>query len=384
MAKRRRLLLRYTFSYDQSTAIPIYIQNMIKALNTLPDEEKPFLYVLYTKEAPMQDIWLIKYPYLRAISASNFGNLWQRIVNKFMRKFFHGNYLYYHGINKYKIDCIYPHFGIVDAALKRQSVAWIADFQQCYYPDFFPEDDYKRIMNNLSHISQSEIKLVLSSQAAYDDYKKFYPEHTNDVVLLRFTSFIPEMPESNWPDIKKKFSIHKPYFIISNQFWPHKNHLTVIQAVQLLHKQYNGELPFELLITGKPYSHRNPKIFEELNGIVTSNNLQYCIRFLGFLERQEQLQLIKKSYAVIQPSLFEGWSTLVEECKAMNKYVILSDLPVHREQMTKNVSFFSPLSAEHLAEIIDSYISSPKYIHSINYQDNINQYARDILKIFRD
>ncbi len=46
-------------------------------------------------------------------------------------------------------------------------------------------------------------------------------------------------------------------------------------------------------------------------------------RFLGFIDRGEQLQLMKNSIAIVQPSLFEGWSTVVEDTKAMQSCNII-------------------------------------------------------------
>jgi glycosyltransferase involved in cell wall biosynthesis len=41
---------------------------------------------------------------------------------------------------------------------------------------------------------------------------------------------------------------------------------------------------------------------------------------------------MRASTALINPSLFEGWSTTVEEAKSTGTPMILSDLGVHREQ----------------------------------------------------
>ena len=53
--------------------------------------------------------------------------------------------------------------------------------------------------------------------------------------------------------------------------------------------------------------------------------------------------------AVLQPSTFEGWSTSVEESKAMAKRIILSNIDVHVEQAPKRGIYFPPHSAEDLA-----------------------------------
>lgn len=35
---------------------------------------------------------------------------------------------------------------------------------------------------------------------------------------------------------------------------------------------------------------------------------------------------------MVQPSLFEGWSTVVEDARALGKTIVLSDIDVHLEQ----------------------------------------------------
>ncbi|HVU98927.1 MAG TPA: glycosyltransferase [Puia sp.] len=382
MARRKSILIKYIFSYDLTTAIPIYLQNFIKALNILPDADKPTVYLFATKDSPIEDVLTIGYPYLVVMDPDYFGTLWQKLVNKIYRLFDKENYLYFYGVPKYKIDRIFPHFGPIDNAVRKQTVAWITDFQPNYYPNFFPKDDLERIQANLARISTSGVKLVLSSKAALSDYNKFYPGNNNPITLLRFVSILPEVDDANWPAVKEKFTVTKPYFIISNQFWPHKNHAGVIEALNILKQRLGEQLPFDVLITGKPSSHRNPTIFNELTAKVQEYGLQDNLRFLGFLQREEQVLLMKNAAGVIQPSFFEGWSTLVEECKALNKFVLLSDLPVHREQMDRNVSFFDPASPADLADKMEAFFKSTPAVVPFDYPQHIQAYAKDILNLF--
>jgi glycosyltransferase involved in cell wall biosynthesis len=63
-------------------------------------------------------------------------------------------------------------------------------------------------------------------------------------------------------------------------------------------------------------------------------------------------QLFRCAAAVVQPSRFEGWSTVVEDAKALGRPLIVSDLPVHVEQSHSAVSpfnFFKAGDAEDLA-----------------------------------
>jgi hypothetical protein len=61
---------------------------------------------------------------------------------------------------------------------------------------------------------------------------------------------------------------------------------------------------------------------------------------------------MRRSLAVIQPSLFEGWSTVVEDARVLGKPTILSDISVHLEQNPPNSLFFEQHSPQHLAKLL--------------------------------
>lgn len=54
----------------------------------------------------------------------------------------------------------------------------------------------------------------------------------------------------------------------------------------------------------------------------------------------------------MNPSLFEGWSTVVEEAKYRGKRIILSDIDVYIEQVSAYGYYFSPHDADALAKLM--------------------------------
>ena len=73
-------------------------------------------------------------------------------------------------------------------------------------------------------------------------------------------------------------------------------------------------------------------------------------RVLGPVPFDHLVGLMRHATAFINPSKFEGWSTTVEEAKSMGKQIILSDIPVHREQAPERGIFFPAEDAESLAQ----------------------------------
>ena len=130
--------------------------------------------------------------------------------------------------------------------------------------------------------------------------------------------------------------------------------MVVIKAVEILKKEGKSII---VAFSGKENDNRNPGYTEKLKAYVKENDLEDVVRFLGFLDRREQLKLMKHATAVIQPSLFEGWSTVIEDAMAMNQRVIASDLEVNKEQLGEKGIFFERRNAQELAEKILTILS---------------------------
>jgi glycosyltransferase involved in cell wall biosynthesis len=77
---------------------------------------------------------------------------------------------------------------------------------------------------------------------------------------------------------------------------------------------------------------------------------------MGAIPYEDMLGLMYHSIAVINPSLFEGWSTTVEESKSLGKKVLLSDIDVHLEQSPKRALFFNPNDSDELADLMHKSI----------------------------
>jgi hypothetical protein len=92
---------------------------------------------------------------------------------------------------------------------------------------------------------------------------------------------------------------------------------------------------------------------------------------------------MKYALAVLQPSLFEGWSTVIEDAKSMNQWVIASDITVHREQIKNNVYFFNPHDELHLSEKIYSFITHQPQKTDTTYADNVRKFGKDFMEIVK-
>ena len=84
------------------------------------------------------------------------------------------------------------------------------------------------------------------------------------------------------------------------------------------------------------------------------------VRVLGLIPRADAIALIRKAAFVVQPSLFEGWSALVEEARTLGKALVLSDIAIHREQAPPLAQYFPPEDVHALADAMERTWHAPE------------------------
>ncbi|NPV85811.1 MAG: glycosyltransferase family 4 protein [Anaerolineae bacterium] len=229
-------------------------------------------------------------------------------------------------------------------------IGWIPDFQQSHLPEMFsPAEVLSRNEDNRKLSAAAQI-ILLSSQSAKTDFEKLFPEYASKARVLPFATPVPEeIFSEDCERVCKLYHLPRRFFYLPNQFWKHKNHQIVLEALTIAHQ---SQPEITVVCTGNLNDGRNPLYSSELLAQVSERGLRDRFIVLGMVPRSHLYQLMRQSLAVLQPSLFEGWSTTVEEVKSIGKRIILSDIPVHREQNPPQAIYFSPHDPVSLAKIM--------------------------------
>lgn len=228
---------------------------------------------------------------------------------------------------------------------------WIPDFQHVHLSYLFKQEEILQRNIRFQLGCQHADVIIVSSINAQNDLAKFAPEYLSKSRVSNFVSNVPEdIWEKNPAVLLEKYHIPEKFFYLPNQFWKHKNHLTVLEALKILKQR--GIHP-TVVFTGNMSDYRNPEYIEELKRSMEEWGLTNQLHILGMVDHGDVLLLIRQCIAIINPSLFEGWSTTVEESKSIGKRAILSDIEVHREQNPPSCDFFPAKDAGKLAEILE-------------------------------
>ncbi len=239
------------------------------------------------------------------------------------------------------------------------SLPWIPDFQHLHLPQLF-DDTLINVLNKANRQSgRTSEYILLSSECACRDYEIFMadePGHAATPRIMHFYSCLvgeQELLKKN--ELMAQYDLPEYWFYLPNQFWKHKNHTVVVEALAELRVQGKKIC---VVATGSKNDHRNPGYFDALMDSVSQQQLEEQFICLGMVPYPHMLALMKYAMAVINPSFFEGWSTTVEEAKALGKCLILSEIPVHREQNPNRACFFEADDSHALAETMSHVVES--------------------------
>jgi glycosyltransferase involved in cell wall biosynthesis len=116
--------------------------------------------------------------------------------------------------------------------------------------------------------------------------------------------------------------------------------------------------PVHLVCTGPTQDYRNLEYFAALQYKLCEWGIEPLVHIVGMIPRYDQIMLIRGASAVIQPSLFEGWSTVLEDARALGQRVIATDFPVHIEQNVPGAIYFKQGDATDCAQAIQQHFAS--------------------------
>lgn len=240
-------------------------------------------------------------------------------------------------LKQYDIDVL-SHSPRLGPQTSIKTIGWIPDFQHVHLPQFFEPAERTSRNREFEGFCKRCDRIIVSSECARADLIKFAPHCACKADLLRFVAAPLILKQTlGLEELQRHYGFNGPYFLLPNQFWAHKNHRVVISA---LHELKRNGRPLLVLATGSTMDYRNPHFFDSLMQYAAECGVLDYFRVLGKVPTDHLVGLMKDAVALINPSHFEGWSTSVEEAKSMGKQIVLSDIPVHREQAPERGLFF--------------------------------------------
>ena len=181
-----------------------------------------------------------------------------------------------------------------------------------------------------------------------------------------------EFEKTEYDDQNWAYSFdRKKYFFYPAQFWPHKNHVVLLKALELLR---NEDIQFDLVFTGADKG--NKTWIEELS---YRYNLEKFVHFLGFVPDTEIIKIYKNAFALTYASMFGPNNLPPIEAMSHDCPVICASAPGMKEQLGDAALYFSPTNPEELVTQIKAIFDQNKVSNIIaNGRNLVKRYSPDI------
>lgn len=244
-----------------------------------------------------------------------------------------------------KIELIFPTLEVLGRKFPIPWVPYVFDFQHKYYPEFFTALECKERDIYFEKVLNEARAVIVEANDVKKDIEKYYPNALAKVFVMPYTA----IPQKQWfylDDINlMKYNLPSKYFMISNQMWIHKSHITAFEALSILHKK--GYSDYHIVCTGNTYDYRFPRYFSEIKTRLKELGIDNYVHFLGFIPKLDQIKIMTNSVAVLQPTLFEGnpGGGCAYNAIAMGVSILLSDIDVNKELHHDGVEFFQVKSS---------------------------------------
>ncbi len=154
------------------------------------------------------------------------------------------------------------------------------------------------------------------------------------------------------PDALARFKLPKPFLFYPAQFWPHKNHVTVLHAVKLLQEKHG--LTFHMVFTGSDHGNQT-----HVRQTAERLGIRDRVFFLGFVERSELIALYREAFALLYLTLFGPENLPPLEAFALGCPVVASRVAGADEQLGEAARLVDALDASQAAQAIADLHQQP-------------------------
>jgi glycosyltransferase involved in cell wall biosynthesis len=196
--------------------------------------------------------------------------------------------------------------------------------------------------------------IIAESEVGKQDVLNFYGSHgvTEDKIkVLPYSPayyLAPEVSETEERRVRTAYHLPERYLFYPAQFWPHKNHARIVQALGLLKREYHMEIP--IAFCGSHSGEMRKNTYDAAMSLCSSLGIAGAIQYLGYVPEEDMSALYSGAVALIMPTFFGPTNIPVLEAWAFGCPVLTSDIRGIREQVGDAAVLADPRSVESIAE----------------------------------
>lgn len=232
----------------------------------------------------------------------------------------------------------------------------IHDLQHRLQPEF-PEVSAYGEWERREHLHRNAARhatlLVADSEVGKEDILNCYGKFgvTSDrVKVLPFLQpgyFSNEITDEERRHVRSVYRLPERYFFYPAQFWPHKNHKRIVQAMGLLKEEHGIET--EAVFCGSHTSKIRERTFGDVMSAASKAGVERNIRYVGYIPNEDVSAIYAEAAGLVMPTFFGPTNIPVLEAWSTGCPVLTSDIRGIREQVGDAGVLVDPTSVESIA-----------------------------------
>lgn len=236
------------------------------------------------------------------------------------------------------------------------------------FPEVSAEGEYRKREYIYKNAARQAAALVTNSETGRRQLLDCYGEYGLSSDRIAILPYPP--PEYEVDRVRRsaavvsdRYSLPARYLFYPAQFWPHKNHLGLIEALGYLRKRHGLVIP--LVLTGSSSGVVRERHVAFLRDRAEQLGVADDILFLGYVSDDDLPGLYARAEALVMPTFFGPTNLPVLEAWALDCPVITSDVPGNGEQLGDAGILVDPASVEDIADGIHRLWTQPALRQSL-------------------
>ncbi|WP_448563171.1 glycosyltransferase family 4 protein [Trichothermofontia sp.] len=236
-------------------------------------------------------------------------------------------------------------------------VITVWDLQHRLQP-FFPEVSHGKEWISRDYFFSRNIQpatyIIAGTNRGKEEIKRFYQVDSDRIRVIPFpTPKVLQVSNEKSQKIKDKYNISMEYLFYPAQFWSHKNHIGILNALKILRDDYQ-------IVTNVVFTGSDKGNLHYVKSVAGELGLMKQVHFLGFIPREDLYALYRQAFALLFLSFFGPDNLPPLEAFSCGCPVIAADVPGAKEQLGNAAILVSPSDERQVALAIKRLKENPE------------------------
>lgn len=234
--------------------------------------------------------------------------------------------------------------------------------EHCEFPEVSERFEFEHREKSFRESLPRALSVLVSSPSLGRQVCRYYGVDYSRICVL---PFLPALHARGAADavevarVRSKYSLPENYVFYPAQFWPHKNHVYLLDGLRAM-----GDLPEQAVIhvvfSGSNYGNQ-----EYIRRVAERNGLADRVHFLGFVDSADMSALYSAARALVMPTYFGPTNIPPLEAMAIGCPVIYSDFPEFREELGDAALYCDLHDPASLAAQLRVVLTRPEVVESL-------------------